>query len=69
MPLVAVQNDEDGEYVWVIQGDGSAKRVRSSSTIEGDLVVVTGDLKVGDVLQVLHESSIQAAGPFSGGDQ
>lgn len=70
VPLVAVQNDEDGEYVWVIQGDGSAKRVAiESSTIEGNLVVVTGDLKVGDVLQVLHESSIQAAGPFSGGDQ
>ena len=48
-----MQNDGNGEYVLVIQSDGSTKRVDIvSGAIVGDLVVVTGDLKEGDRLQL-----------------
>lgn len=51
VPITAVQNDDQGEYVFVVQADGSTKRVNIvSSTIVDDLVVVTGDLKEGDSL-------------------
>ena len=51
VPITAVQNDDQGEYVLVVQADGSTKRVNIvSSTIAGDFVVVTGDLKEGDTL-------------------
>ena len=44
VPIAAIQNDSDGEYVWVVQSDGSAKRVDVvSGSIVGDQVVVTGD--------------------------
>jgi HlyD family secretion protein len=67
VPLAAVLNDEQGEYVLVMQSDSSMKRVAvESSSIEGDLVVVTGKLKVGDTLQVVHSSDFKAPNPFGG---
>jgi HlyD family secretion protein len=46
-----VQSDSQGEYVMVIQSDGLAKRVDvETGAIEGDLVIVTGNLKEGDTL-------------------
>jgi HlyD family secretion protein len=51
VPITVIQNDSKGEYVMVVQPNGSAKRVDVvSSTIVGDHVVVTGDLKEGDTL-------------------
>jgi HlyD family secretion protein len=51
VPTNLVQNDNKGEYVLVIQADGSAKRVDVvSGTVVGDLVVVTGDLKEGETV-------------------
>ena len=50
VPTNLVQNDSKGEYVLVVQADGSTKRVDVvSGTIVGDLVTVTGDLKEGDI--------------------
>jgi HlyD family secretion protein len=58
VPITVIQNDSKGEYVMVVQPNGSAKRVDIvSSTIVGDHVVVTGDLKEGDVLTVSTPAS------------
>lgn len=68
VPITVIQNDSNGEYVWVIQSDGSAKRVNIvSGTIVGELVVITGDLKSGDQVQLLaHENGFDAPNPFGG---
>jgi RND family efflux transporter MFP subunit len=64
VPITAIQNDNKGEYVLVVQGDGSTNRVDIvSGSIVGDLVVVTGDLKEGDILATSQNTN----GPGSGG--
>jgi HlyD family secretion protein len=51
VPTGLVHSDNQGEYVMVIQSDGSAKRVNvETGAIEGDLVIVTGNLNEGDTL-------------------
>ncbi len=51
VPADLVQNDSQGEYVWLVQVDGSTKRVEvTTGPIVGDLVTVTGDLQEGDTL-------------------
>jgi HlyD family secretion protein len=65
VPITAIQNDDKGEYVWVIKEDGSTIRVDVvSSNIIGDLVTVTGDLKVGDRVST---QSIENQMPGGGG--
>ena len=71
VPITAIQNDDQGEYLFVIQDDGSTKRVAVvSSTIVGDLVVVTGDLKEGDSLATGQSNDLQGPGGglFGGGN-
>jgi HlyD family secretion protein len=69
VPIAAIQNDSNGEYVWVVQSDGSAKRIDIvSGSIVGDLVAVTGDLKEGDRIQLVNGSSFEAPNPLSGGN-
>jgi multidrug efflux pump subunit AcrA (membrane-fusion protein) len=59
VPITAIQNDAKGEYVWVIQSDGSNTRVNIvSGAIVGDLVSVTGDLKEGELVSLVQESSV-----------
>jgi multidrug efflux pump subunit AcrA (membrane-fusion protein) len=54
VPITVIQNDSEGEYVLVVQPDGSTKRVDVvSGTIVGDLVTVSGNLKEGDTLTTL----------------
>ncbi len=68
VPIAAIQNDSNGEYVWAVQSDGSAKRVDVvSGSIVGDQVVITGALKEGDSVELVHKSSFDAPNPFSGG--
>jgi len=51
VPTALVQHDAKGDYVLVVQSDGSTIRVDVvTATIDGDLVLVTGDLKAGDTL-------------------
>lgn len=65
VPLNAVQNDATGEYVMKSGPDGKSERVNvTSGEIVGDQVVVTGDLKEGDVLIVSNLSPIQQGGGF-----
>jgi HlyD family secretion protein len=64
-PITAIQNDDQGEYVLVVQADGSTKRVDVvSGSIVGDLVVVTGDLREGDSLMRAQETDTGPRGPF-----
>jgi HlyD family secretion protein len=69
VPITSIQNDSNGEYVWVIQSDGSTKRVDVvSGTIQGDLVTVTGDLHEGDRLSTTQGTTTTAPrGLFGGG--
>ncbi len=63
--LNAVQNDGAGEFVWLVQSDGSVKRVDIvSGDIVGDYVVVTGDLHEGDIIRPVYDNSVSI--PFSG---
>ena len=70
VPVTAIQNDDKGEYVWLIKEDGSQARVNVvSGNIVGDLVTVTGDLKEGDRLSTTQgntTSQRRGFGPFGG---
>jgi len=69
VPITAIQNDGQGEYVWMIQSDASTKRVDIvSGTIVGDQVIVTGDLAEGDRIELVHVSSFEAPNPFGGSE-
>jgi HlyD family secretion protein len=71
VPITAIQNDASGEYVWVIQSNGSPKRVDIvGGSIVGDQVAVTGNLKVGDRLQLGQTTNTNQGprGPFGGGN-
>lgn len=62
VPLEAVQNDEQGEYVMRLEADGTRARVDiQSGVIDGDLVAVSGGLRAGDRVEL-----VTAAPTFSG---
>lgn len=73
VPITAIQTDDRGEFVWVVEGDGRTRRVNVvGGSIVGNLVVITGDLKVGDRISVVitaSENNFQGpgGGPFGGG--
>ena len=68
VPITTVQNDSQGEYVLVVQSDGSTKRVDVvSGAIVGDMVVVSGDLQEGEGVQASQQSSFNAPNPFKRG--
>ncbi|MHC1740393.1 MAG: efflux RND transporter periplasmic adaptor subunit [Anaerolineaceae bacterium] len=53
VPVSAVQSDAQGEFVMRVNADKSTERVSIvSGTVVGTTVVVTGDLKAGDVVQL-----------------
>jgi len=66
VPIVAIQNDADGEYVWVVRNGETVRVDVVGGAIYEDLVAVTGDLQAGDVLEVVHENSFKAPNPFGG---
>ena len=69
VPITVIQNDSKGEYVLVVQADGSTKRVDVvSSTIVGDRVVVTGNLKEGESLTTSQKGNAVPRGPFGRGN-
>jgi HlyD family secretion protein len=52
VPVAAIQNDSQGEFVWAIR-NGSPRRVNIvGGQIVGDRVAVTGKLKAGDVVEL-----------------
>lgn len=68
-PITAIQNDNAGEYVMVIQADGSTERVNIvSGSIVGALVTVDGNLQAGDQLQIAaRDGGFEVPNPFGGG--
>jgi RND family efflux transporter MFP subunit len=69
VPITAIQNDANGEYVLVVQSDGSTKHVDViSGAILGDMVVVSGGLQAGERVQSNQANSFEAPNPFSGGE-
>ena len=68
VPIVAIQNDSNGEYVWAVR-DGQPVRVDIvGGAIVGDVVTVKGDLQEGETLEVVaRESGFTPPNPFSGG--
>ncbi len=70
VPITTIQNDANGEFVTVMQSDGTTKRVDVvSGAIVDEYVVVTGDLQAGDRVLVNTGSGFQAPNPFGGGDE
>jgi HlyD family secretion protein len=71
VPIYAVQQDEVDEYVNRVKADGTYEKVKvvSGSVQDNDLVVVTGDLQAGDVVQVVaaSESSSSSSNSDRGG--
>lgn len=67
VPIVAIQNDSTGEFLWVVREDGKVERIPvSGGAIVGDMVVVNGEIVEGDRVQLVRESSFTAPNPFGG---
>jgi len=67
VPASAVRSDTVGEYVTIIESDGSLRRVdvQSAQSI-GSLVVVSGDLLESDRVQSSYQNGVQAPNPLGG---
>jgi len=66
VPITAIQNDVNGEYVWVVRGETTERVDVVGGEIVGEMVVVTGDLREGDVVTTARASSFEAPNPFGG---
>lgn len=69
VPITAIQNDTQGEFVWVIESDGSTRRVDVvGGVIVGDMVAVTGDLQEGERISTVRANTgFEPPNPFQGG--
>jgi HlyD family secretion protein len=62
VPVLAVQNDDAGEYVYRVVGDQYERvSVVSGLILEDDTVMVEGDLQVGDTVAIFSTSSSDEA--------
>jgi len=66
VPITAIQNDAQGEYVWVLRGEATERVDVVGGEIVGEMVVVTGDVHEGDVVTTARASSFEAPNPFGG---
>ena len=66
VPITAIQNDSQGEFVWVVRGEETVRVDVTGGAILGEMVAVTGDLNEGDVVTTARESSFEAPNPFGG---
>jgi HlyD family secretion protein len=67
VPLDAVQLDQDGEFVNRLRADNSLERVPvKSGDVQGELVVVTGNLAAGDKVQIVEPKPVNSGSPFGG---
>jgi multidrug efflux pump subunit AcrA (membrane-fusion protein) len=58
VPVTAVMNDDEGEYVMRVKTDGSTERVQVvTGDISDETVIVTGDLSKGDQIELFTSSS------------
>ncbi len=67
VPLDAVQLDTQGEYVNRVTGPGTIERVPVvSGAVQDTLVIVTGNLKPGDEVQLIKPVPTSSGSPFGG---
>ncbi|MEP7357737.1 MAG: efflux RND transporter periplasmic adaptor subunit [Anaerolineales bacterium] len=65
VPLDAVQLDTDGEFVNRVNSLGAVERVPVvSGAVQDELVIVKGNLKPGDVVQLIKPVPTSNGGPF-----
>jgi multidrug efflux pump subunit AcrA (membrane-fusion protein) len=73
VPVTAVGNDSQGEYVYVIDANGNSTQVSvvSGQILSNNTVIVSGNLKVGDSVGLLSSTSTGTnnggGGIFGGG--
>jgi multidrug efflux pump subunit AcrA (membrane-fusion protein) len=72
VPVSAVGNDTQGEYVYVVNSDGSTQRIPvvSGQILSDNTVIVSGNLKAGQSVGLLPSSSTgtnNSGGGFGGG--
>jgi HlyD family secretion protein len=68
VPLDAVQLDARGEFVNRVRADGAFERVDIvSGQLQDDLVIVTGDLRAGDRVQLVEPVPTTNVSPFGPG--
>jgi HlyD family secretion protein len=69
VPVTAIQNDNKGEYVWVVRNDSAVRVDVVGGQIVGDMVAVTGDLKEGEIVEVGQKNNTTVRmGPFGRGN-
>lgn len=66
VPITAIQNDSQGEFVWVLRNDETVRVDVVGGAIVGEMVVVAGDLQEGDVVTTERASGFEAPNPFGG---
>ena len=68
VPIDSVKFDEEGEYVMLkAAGGGEDKRVSiRTGLLQGDQILVTGDLKAGDTVIVFDAKPTESGSPFGG---
>ncbi len=65
VPLDAVQLDAEGEFVNRVDAVGAVERVPVvSGAVQNELVIVKGDLKPGDIVQLFKPVPTDNGGPF-----
>jgi multidrug efflux pump subunit AcrA (membrane-fusion protein) len=69
VPVSAVGNDTQGEYVYVIGSNGSSQQVTvvSGQILSDNTVIVSGNLKAGDTVGLLASTSTGTNNNFGGG--
>ena len=68
VPITAIQNDSQGEFVWVLRNDETVRVDVVGGAIVGEMVVVTGELQEGDVVTTARAGSFEAPNPFGRGE-
>ncbi|MBK6646964.1 MAG: efflux RND transporter periplasmic adaptor subunit [Anaerolineales bacterium] len=66
VPITAIQNDAQGEFVWVVRGGETVRVDVTGGAIIGEMVAVTGDLNEGDVVTTARNNGFEAPNPFGG---
>jgi HlyD family secretion protein len=68
IPVDSVKFDAEGEYVMLkVAGGAEDKRVAiKTGLLQGDQILVTGDLKVGDTVIVYDAKPTESGSPFGG---
>ncbi len=70
VPIDTIQLDDDGEFVTLLNADGTQTRVSVvTGLLQGELVLVEGELEAGQELVLFDPRAVDASGPFGGGDE